>query len=26
MPPVNWGINTEEKQRFFEELKAITHG
>ena len=25
-PPVNWGINTEEKQRFFEELEAITQG
>jgi len=25
-PPVNWRINTEEKRRFFEELKAITQG
>jgi hypothetical protein len=25
-PPVNWGINTEEKQRFFQELSAITGG
>jgi hypothetical protein len=25
-PPVNWGINTAEKRRFFEELKAITQG
>jgi hypothetical protein len=25
-PPVNWGINTDEKQRFFEELRAIVGG
>ncbi|MBM3499751.1 MAG: hypothetical protein FJX74_13910 [Armatimonadetes bacterium] len=25
-PPVNWAINTEEKQRFFGELRAITGG
>ncbi len=25
-PPVQWGINTEEKRRFFETLRAITSG